>query len=349
MKQYIFIILLGVSLHTLANPVVKTDTLSFVFEGKKLIGLLDLPVSRKPAALVLLIPGSGKTDMEKNWYYEQLRHFFTGEGLACFVWDKPGCGKSEGVFTDSSIKSSAREAIAAIKELKRLDIPGSDKIGLWGLSRGGWVCPYIIAGYPSITFWISASGPEDKDNAQYLLEKNFLIEGRGDTQTRLLVSEWKHGNDLFRKGGSFEAYQEATRNLRADSFWLSVCGDPYTKEGYERTQKNFRKENYVFDEETGLRVYVPEFATLLGKINCPVLAVFGEKDSQVDWEKTRDLYEKTIGKNPRTSLTIKTFPDCNHNIFKCKTGGMQEDLDKIEFCEGYFETMSAWLKEAVNN
>ena len=99
------------------------------------------------------------------------------------------------------------------------------------------------------------------------------------------------------------------------------------------------------DKETGLLVYVPGLDTILGNINCPVLALFGERDTQVDWRKTRDLYSKTIGTNPGASLTIRTFPDCNHNMLKCRTGGYREELDTIQPCDGYYDAMLGWLKE----
>src|SRR5205814_9223933 len=98
MQKHIFILLLILSLHVSGKGLIRTDTFSFSFEGKKLTGLLDLP-EKKPAGLILLIPGSGKTNMiEGSRYYERLRHFFAEEGFACYVWDKPGCGKSEGVY-----------------------------------------------------------------------------------------------------------------------------------------------------------------------------------------------------------------------------------------------------------
>jgi hypothetical protein len=34
-------------------------------------------------------------------------------------------------------------------------------------------------------------------------------------------------------------------------------------------------------------VYVPGFRDLLGRLDVPVLALFGEKDRNVDWRKTR--------------------------------------------------------------
>ena len=239
------------------------------------------------------------------------------------------------------MQSSAKEVLAAIEELKNRNISGSNRIGLWGISRAGWICPLVIQECPSIAFWISVSGTDDKENFGYLLESNFRIEGRSEAQTRLLMSEWRNGNDLFRKGGSFDEYQKATQTLRQDSFWLSVSGEQYTQEGWVRNQKQFISEQHEFDEETGLMIYVPHFRETLEKINCPVLAIFGEKDANVDWRKTMALYRETIGSKKNARLCL---PDCNHNMIKCKTGGIHEKMSKWDYGDGYLETIRSWLK-----
>jgi uncharacterized protein len=323
-----------------------TDTLSFIFEGKRLSGFLDFPGNQKPSAIVIMVPGYGKTNFgDANWYYDSLRSNLVKTGLACFQWDKAGCGKSEGIFdANQPVENSAKEVLSAINELKARKIPGSDKIGLWGISRAGWICPLVIQQYPKILFWISVSGTDDKENFGYLLESHFRIEGRSETQTQLLVSEWKKGNDVFRKGGSFEEYQNATQNLRKDSFWISVSGAPYTKERYVQTQKDFIKENHQFDEESGLMIYVANFRDILNSVKCPVLAIFGEKDANIDWRKTRTLYNETIGKNKNGNLTIKTLQNCNHSMINCKTGGLYEKMEKWEYCDNYVETINLWLK-----
>jgi pimeloyl-ACP methyl ester carboxylesterase len=296
----------------------------------------------------LIIQGSGKSNVDDNGFYKNIRSHIVQSGLACFIWDKPGCGKSEGNFDgDQSVQSAAKEAIAAIKELINRKIQGSGMIGLWGISRAGWICPLIIQQYPSISYWISVSGTDDKENFGYLLESNFRIEGRSEKQTQLLISEWRNGNDIFRKGGSFEEYQKATQNLRQDTFWLSVSGDQYTEEGYLRIQKNFINEHHEFDEATGLMIYIKGFKDILNTIQCPILAIFGDKDANVDWRKTSALYKETIGNNKNAHLTIRILQDCNHSMIKCKTGGIHEKMDKWEPCDGYFETMTTWLKENV--
>lgn len=347
MKKYILILLLGLSLHTSGKEIMKTDTLSFIFEGKKFSGILDLPSEKKPAGLIILVPGSGKTNIVAGNWNSSLRNHFVQEGFACYLWDKAGCGKSEGVFNPNQpVQNSAKEAIVAIEELKRKNIPGSDKIGLWSHSRGGWICPLIIADYSSIAFWISVSGPDDKETYGYLLERNFLIEGRSKKETKKLMTEWQNGFNVARHGGTFEENLKATENLRNDPFYIFMSNNSKpTAEGFLKWQKKFQNGENIVDEKSGLQIYIPEFNKVLHKVNCPVLAIFGEKDTQVNWQRTRQLYKKTIGKNPLASLTIKTFPNGNHNIYDCKTGGFREKLTKREFCGGYYETMSIWLKD----
>jgi len=121
-----------------------------------------------------------------------------------------------------------------------------------------------------------------------------------------------------------------------------------TEDGFRQGQKKFLNGERVVDEESGLMVYVPQFEEMLKKIRCPVLAIFGEKDTNVDWRKTAALYRQTIGANKNADLTIKTFPDGNHNIQKCETGGYGELLKmrgKGQACEGYYESMLTWTKQ----
>ena len=76
----------------------KSETFEFEFEGKILNGLIEFPVAQKPNSLVIIVPGSGRTDFIKGNRYNELRNFFVSLGMVCCFWDKLGCGKSEGEF-----------------------------------------------------------------------------------------------------------------------------------------------------------------------------------------------------------------------------------------------------------
>ena len=341
------LILLACRLHA-AEPM-KTERLDFQFDGKRLSGTLDLPADRLPSAIVVFVLGHGKTDVVAGKWYYDLRSRFVEAGLGCYLWDKAGCGKSEGVYDhDQTVESSAQETLAAIAELKRRGIAGSDRIGLWGISRAGWICPLVIQQLPGIAFWISVSGTDDKESFGYLLETNLRIEGRSEPVIRSLTKEWRRGNEIFRKGGSFEENQRATENLRQDPFFKTFFGGEETQAGYRLKQKTFIAEHHPFDEASGLMIYVEHFRQILESIRCPVLALFGEKDSVVNWRSTMALYKETIGSRVGADLAIQTFPGCNHNMLQCQTGGVREDRETTGLrrpCEGYQDAILAWIKE----
>lgn len=328
---------------------VKTDTLNFIFEGKKLSGFIDMPVSRVPSAIIIIVPGHEKTNFgESFWAYDSLFSNFTNLGISCFRYDKAGCGKSEGEYNHyQAVQSSAKEIIAAIDELKRRKISGSAIIGLWGISRAGYICPLVIQEYSSIAFWISVSGTDGLDSSPYIKESAFRFAGKSESEAKLLITEYLYSGVIFENGGTYEEYLKAQQHLRKDSFCIAYLGlEGITKEAYYKEQESvIRNIDYKRDEKTKAVIMVPDFKEVLNKIQCPVLAINGEKDYVVDWRKTLALYKETIGKNNNKKLTIKTFPNGNHGLRKCKTGASNEVIEKEEFCYGYIETMTTWLKE----
>ena len=118
-----------------------------------------------------------------------------------------------------------------------------------------------------------------------------------------------------------------------------------TEEKFYSFQKVLEGES--FDEETVLTIIVPDFSEVLSEIKCPVLAVFGEKDSQVHWQRSLALYQKTIGENDL--LTYMTLPDGNHFLLSCETGGYLEKISELrerglgQPCEGYYPKIQSWL------
>ena len=196
--------------------------------------------------------------------------------------------------------------------------------------------------YKDIRFWISVSGVDEKENFEYLLGNNLRIDGHPKDSVALLVQEWAQGNKIVHKGENFETYLQATKNLRKNRFMQRFSNGSVTEEGYYVFQKSFMKE--TFEEDTGLQVYIEDFEALLSQVNCPVLALFGEKDMNVDWVKVKALYERTLGEH--TDLTLTSFPDGNHNLFKARTGGFYEfEDDKLPYdrSEGFLKTMLDWL------
>lgn len=323
-----------------------SEEFNFQFEGVTLNGIINYPKNQTPKGLVLIIHGSGTTNAVADNWHADIRNTINNAGYTTFMWDKMGCGKSSGSFNyNQSVYNSSDEVITAINTLKETTISGSERIGLWGISRAGWINPIVINKYKNIKFWISVSGVNDKENFDYLFKNNLEIAGIPKDSIALLSKELKESVRLSHSGATYETYLEATQNLRKNKFFYRFNNHrKTTAEGYYAYQEKLMKE--TIDSVTGLQVYVKDFDRILSKVDCPVLAIFGEKDKHVDWHKTKALYENDI--KPNTNLTIKTYPETNHNLFKCHTGGFYEFEDtniSYERPKGYLEFIKKWLQD----
>ena len=330
------------------TPPPSIERFEFDVDGKRMVGYIERPAERPAQATVIVVHSAGETNVVEWNSYAEARALFTELGLNVVIWDKPGCGESEGTYDDTQpVGSSAEEVVAAVNAFRERGIEGSERIGLWGGSRAGWVAPLAIQAEPSISFWISVSGVDDKENARYLLRKNLPIEGRSDEETEQLVNAWQTSIDIAALGGSYEEYAEAANVMSDDPFFQFMgWGEPISEESFDTYQMQFENGVYRYDPVERLAVYVQDFPELLSSIEIPVLALFGELDTNVDWRKTMTLYEQTIGSNPNADYTVKVFPNANHMLRQAKTGGVREQNTLSwdwPLAEGYFETMRDWL------
>jgi dipeptidyl aminopeptidase/acylaminoacyl peptidase len=125
------------------------------FEGKSFAGILRRPhgAVRPPIVVMCMGLDSAKEEMES---YESL---FLARGLATLSFDGPGQGESE---YDFAIRGDYEVAVGAVIDwlAQRSDID-CDRIGLWGVSLGGYYAPRAAAFDRRIKACIGLSGPYD--------------------------------------------------------------------------------------------------------------------------------------------------------------------------------------------
>lgn len=105
-----------------------------------LSGSLFIPSKSADSPLAVMIHGSGDSTRDNLWYLS-IVHALALDGVAVFLPDKRGCGKSGGDWKTASFADFARDAIAALRSCCR--ILGSDfrSAGFIGISQGGWIAP----------------------------------------------------------------------------------------------------------------------------------------------------------------------------------------------------------------
>lgn len=329
------------------------STLDFTFESSelKLSGIFDVPETQDTKALIIFVHGYGPTNVREWNAYADLRQRFNDIGIATAVWDKPGLGESEGEFDiNQSVYESAQEVVDAAKTLRELDAPGSERIGIWGLSRAGWIAPISLSMDSDIDFWISVSGTTKEDNFSYLLLSNLPYEGGSFEEAALLADEWRDGCEIRRAKGSFEDYQAATVNLRANEYILQQRGPWQTREQYDAQRESCGEGScQKLEDDMCSYIYIDDFDDMLSSVSVDVLAIFGEKDLNIDWRKTRAFYADTLGNNTEASLEMYVFANADHNLNIAEIGSIKEMQSGAprQKPDGYYDIQIDWLRKNI--
>jgi dipeptidyl aminopeptidase/acylaminoacyl peptidase len=169
------------------------------FEGTHLHGNLRLPRPAgdgPPAPVVVMAMGldSAKEEMHA---YEQL---FLERGVATFAFDGPGQGEAE---RELPIRGDYEVPVAAvIDHLATRDDVDTDRLGLWGVSLGGYYAPRAAAHEPRVKACIALSGPYDWesgwDGLPDLTREAFRVRSHVET----LDEAREHGRTLTLAGSA---------------------------------------------------------------------------------------------------------------------------------------------------
>ena len=125
------------------------------YQGKHLCGILRRPagVARPPVLVMACGLDSAK---EETAAYEEP---FLARGIATLVFDGPGQGEGEYDFPIRGDYEVAVKAVADFVEMRR-DLDAA-RIGLWGVSLGGYFAPRAAAFEKRIKACIALAGPYD--------------------------------------------------------------------------------------------------------------------------------------------------------------------------------------------
>jgi len=125
------------------------------YEGKKLYGILRRPagVARPPVVVMACGLDSAKEETDA---YEQP---FLARGMATLAFDGPGQGEGE---YDFAIRGDYEVAVKAVIDVVavREDVDPT-RLGMWGVSLGGYYAPRAAAFEPRIKACIALAGPYD--------------------------------------------------------------------------------------------------------------------------------------------------------------------------------------------
>lgn len=298
----------------------KMEEVSFVNGNAVLKGTLTMPenCNRNTPALIL-VTGSGLQNRDEELFehkpFAVIADALARAGIATLRYDDRGFGESTGDAVNCTTEDLKNDALAGIRLLRTR----FDNVGVIGHSEGGTIALMLAAG-KEVDFAVSLAGMAVSGKETLIWQNRIGLES-ADTPAEMV---------------------DAYCNALGDVFDACITDLPMPSPG-----------SFGLPEALGKRIdavirqlrspYLKYFLALdirpsLKNISCPVLALNGSRDMQVEYETNLGALRSGLTNNPKA--VIEAVEGVNHLFQHCATGSSTE-YREIE------ETIAAEVLERI--
>lgn len=319
--------------------------------GNKLAGTLTLPASGTASKIVILITGSGPQNRNSELApynhrpFLVLSDYLTRQGIAVLRYDDRGVGKSTGVFAQATTMDFADDVDAAVNYVSsRADLKNMS-IGLTGHSEGGMIAPIVASRNPKVKFIVLMAGPgipiyqlyaQQIEDAMKLAGIPASEVAKKSATNLKIFTAMKDAKDNPLEQASLEvelAIRKELDLLPIDSL------DRSTKEAMvQQSLQNYKMPwfRYFIGFDPGI---------YLTKVKCPVLAINGTLDFQVDATANLAAIKAGLQKAGNKRFEIVPIEGLNH-LFQKATTGAEKEYGNIEetMNPAALEKIASWIK-----
>ena len=302
----------------------KEESVSFTNAQYTFNGTLTLPENySKNTPVVLMVTGSGQQDRDEELFshkpFAVIADALARQGIASLRYDDRGWGDKSVNFADFTTDDFRQDAAAAIPLLRKR----FNKVGILGHSEGGTIA-MMLAAEGKADFIVSLAG-------MAISGKETLIMQNRQAMTAIGLP--KETVDSYCNSIS-KALDEIASGKKASEINIDdvpVALKPITIKALQQADTPYVRHFLTVD-----------VGKLLPKIKCPVLALNGTKDTQVDCDANTTRIEKGLA---NCKHSIKKIDGVNHMFQHCNTGIVTE-YQQIEetIAPEVLQVVAKWIK-----
>ena len=320
-------------------------------EDVKLAGTLTFPSVGDNFPAVVLISGSGAQNRDEEILQHKpfliIADYLTRNGFAVLRYDDRGFGESTGDFASATTKNFANDASAAVDYLKNNKKIDAKNIALIGHSEGGMIAAMLAAENENVSCAILLAGPGVSGKEILLKQIKEINRVIGESEEEIEKS-LKMSEKIYSVVSSDLDYEKASKKIRKI----------YTKYSRKMSETEKRKNGLSSDRinMTIKQVLSPWFVYFvkfdpkeyLQKVSCPVLALNGSKDLQVDAKMNLQAIENALKNGGNSNYKIMEISGLNH-LFQTAETGAPSEYSEIEetFSENVLSIINKWLNEQL--
>lgn len=316
---------------------VREEAVWFASGKVNLAGAFVLPEGPGPHPAVVLFHGSGPQARDLV-----TARWFASQGVAALAYDKRGVGDSTGDFRAIPFMELCDDGLAAIGYLKSRKEIDAKRIGVWGLSQGGWLGPLAASRSADVAFVIAVSGPGVSPGEQMIVY---------------------YANELRRQGVPEGDVREASA-VRRDIWSYMSSGNGYEEVKAEleqaRTKRWFSRAKAQQDDSFGALPKPEELAKPVGRsllwfkqemnydpvaalraLRVPALLLFGDRDQLIPVPESVAVLQRVSREGAHHDFTIREFANDDHEM-RVDVGETRGEVDP-----DYLRTVREWLATHV--
>ncbi len=299
------------------------EEVSFTNGDAVLKGTLVLPEGcNRQTPVLIMVTGSGLQNRNEELFehkpFAVIADALARAGIATLRYDDRGFGESTGDAINCTTEDLKNDALAGIRLLRER----FDKVGVIGHSEGGTIAMMLAA---------------DK-------QADFIVSLAGMAVSGAETLVWQNRLSLAAAGIPEETIDVYCK-LVGEAFDARVHGGVMPQPGPDMPE--ILKQTYQTALTQIQTPYMKYFLSLdmrplLGSITCPVLALNGTKDMQVEYESNLGAMREGLPDNPENK--IEPVEGLNHMFQHCATG-MVTEYRQIEetFAPEVLEIMISWI------
>jgi uncharacterized protein len=317
---------------------------------------LTLPPAAGRHPAVLLLTGSGAQNRDEEIFgfrpFRLIADRLTRAGVAVLRCDDRGVGGSTPPSATATSADTAEDALAAVRYLRARTEIAPGRVGVLGHSSGGSEATLVAARDKGLAYLVLLAAPAVTGEAIVTAQVEALARLAGQSGAALAATIASQQR-AFRVARTGEGEAELLAELRRVTLdHLSAL-----PEAQRRAMGSVDQvaEKSALQQVAVLRSPWYRFmldydpAADLAALTCPVLAIYGEKDMQVDAAANRRAFEDAVRPRGHRQQRAVVLPGANH-LFQtgAKTGSPEEyaTLPK-EFAPGVLDAVERFIVDVT--
>ncbi len=277
-----------------------------------------------PAAVI--IQGSGASDRRNAWA-RAVSELLVHRGVAVLLTDKRGSGESGGDWRTASFDDLALDALSGVAYLRGRPEIDRERVGLVGLSQGGWIAPLVAARFAQVAFVINIAGAAVSFAEQSFVEMANTARQAGLSEEQVgEVLELNRAVARYLTTGDWEHYS-SLRQRALQGPWKNIAaGFPASP---DQPIWSFLRSVATFDP-------MPYWL----QVSQPVLVAYGEDDERDNVPVAESVRRLQFGFQAvgKRNYHIMVVPGVGHSLI---------DHQRHELAPAFVDALDRWTREHV--